>query len=157
MKFRFVLMISGALIATLPFGSPVSAQDSATAHEHHAAHALELDDNDGRKWTSDQSLRNGMQSIRHSFQSRLPGFREQRLEPGQYEALADEVEEQLEYMFKNCDLPPEADAELHKLLAFVAGAVSALRSEKERRNGMMSLHRALDAYPEYFDHPDWVD
>ena len=157
MTFRFALMISGALIAALPFGSPISAQDSATVHEHHAAHALDLDDNDGRKWTTDASLRKGMQSIRQSFQSRLPGFREKRLESGQYEALADEVDKQLNYMFNNCDLPPEADAELHKLLAFVSGAASGLRSEENRRNGMMSLHRALDAYPEYFDHPGWAD
>lgn len=62
-------------------------------------------------------------------------------------------------MFNNCVLPADADAaaELHKLLAFISGAVFDLRSEEERRNGMMSLHKALDAYAAYFDHPGWTD
>ena len=157
MTFRFALIISSALFAILPFGSAIFAQDSGTAHEHHAAHALDLNDNDGQKWTTDESLRQGMHSIRQSFQSRLPGFRERSLETGQYEALADDADDQLMYMFNNCDLPPDADAELHKLLAFISGAVSDLRSEEDRRNGMMLLHKALDAYPAYFDHPGWTD
>jgi len=157
MKFRFALMIAGALIAMLAFGSASFAQDSGAAHEHQTVHALDLKHNDGGKWATDGSLRKGMKSIRQSFRSRLPGIREKRLELEQYEALADEVDAQLNYMFNNCDLPPEADAELHKLLAFVSGAVSGLRSEKNRRDGMMSLHKALDAYPEYFDHPGWAD
>lgn len=98
-----------------------------------------------------------MNSIRSAFRSRLPEFREQALESGEYEALAGQVEDQLAFMFNNCDLPPAADAELHKLLAFITGAVADLRSEGERRNGMMALHKVLDAYPEYFDHPGWTD
>lgn len=157
MKFRFALMISGALFAILPFGSAIFAQDSGTDHEHHSAHVLDLNHKEGRKWATDESLRKGMHAIRQSFQSRLPGFREKSLEPGQYEALADEVDDQLNYMFNNCDLPPDADAELHKLLAFISGAASDLRRENKRRNGMMSLHKALDAYHEYFDHPGLTD
>lgn len=156
MRFRFGLTISAALFAMLPFGSAIFAQDSATAHEHHGAQVLDLNLDEGRKWTTDESLRKGMHAIRQSFQSRLPGFREKSIEPGQYEALADEVDDQLSYMFNNCDLPPDADAELHKLLAFITGAAADLRRENKRRNGMMSLHKALDAYHEYFDHPGWT-
>lgn len=157
MTFRFVLISFSTLLGVSLFGSAVFAQDSGADHEHHAAHELELSDNDGHKWATDESLRQGMDSILQSFQSRLPGFREKTLEVAQYEALADDVEGQLVFMFNNCDLPPDADAQLHRLLAFITGAVSDLRSEGEKRNGMMSLHKALDAYPAYFDHPGWTD
>lgn len=157
MKSRFALMFSSTLFAAALFGGAVFAQDSGADHEHHAAHELELSDNDGHKWATDESLRQGMNSIRSAFRSKLPEFREQALEPGQYEALAGQVEDQLAFMFNNCDLPPDADAQLHRLLAFITGAVADLRSVDERRNGMMSLHKALDAYSAYFDHPGWTD
>lgn len=155
MKSIFALIFSSAVLATTLFASAAFAQDSGADHDHHSAHELELSYNDGHRWATDESLRKGMASIRQAFRSRLPDFREQSLEADQYKALAGRVEDQLAFMFNNCDLPPEADAELHKLLAFVTGTVSHLRSDGERRNGMMSLHNALNAYPEYFDHPGW--
>lgn len=156
MTSRSASIFVGALIAVSLFGGTVRAQEPGTDHGHHAADELVLISNDGEKWASDESLRQGMDSIRQAFRSRVPGFREKTLGAAQYEALADDVEAQLAFMFNNCDLPPDADAELHKLLAFIAGAASDLRSDGERRNGMISLHRALDAYPEFFDHPGWA-
>ena len=58
-------------------------------------------------------------------------------------------------MFENCDLPPAADAQLHRLLAFIAGAVNEWREHGRRDAGMVSLHRSLDAYETHFDHPGW--
>jgi len=98
-----------------------------------------------------------MEALRAAFLARLPGFRENSLASEDYRNLAAEVREQLDFMFNNCDLPPAADAELHKLLAFIIGATADLGDPGQERNGMISLHRALDAYGEYFDHPGWDD
>jgi hypothetical protein len=143
------------LFALAVSGPAAQAQAGPEEHEHHAATELALSSADGARWVTDASLRQGMEAIRAAFLARLPGFRDQSLESGDYQALAGEVQQQLDFMFSNCDLPPAADAELHKLLAFIIGAIADLRTEGRERNGMVALHRALDAYGEYFDHPGW--
>lgn len=73
-----------------------------------------------------------MDSIQQSRQPRLPGFREKTLEPGQCEAAAGDVDDRLIYTFNNCDLRPDVDGGLHKLLAFISRVVPDLRSEDNR-------------------------
>ena len=133
----------------------VMAQNSQ--HVHEAAGELDLELDEGKRWGTDASLRTGMSRIREAFEQKLPGFGDQSLTTRDYEALADVVDTQLGFMFENCDLPPAADAQLHRLLGFIAGASAGLREQDRRRAGMASLHRSLDAYATYFDHPGWGD
>jgi hypothetical protein len=70
-----------------------------------------------------------------------------------YAQLAADLGRSIEQIFAHCKLPPAADAELHKLLAAIMGARAKL-SEAEAE-GMLELHRALLAYPKYFEHPGW--
>ena len=139
--------------------APSALAQVGDLHAHHTSDApgleLELKLDDGQRWATDESLRLGMTGIRDAFGSKLPGFRAGALTPEDYAELADIVETQLSFMFNNCDLPPAADAQLHRLLASIAGVSAALRDEGRGGEGMRSLHRALDAYGRYFDHPGW--
>lgn len=156
MKIRIhhTLRALAILLACLAAAS-LTAQNSQHAHE--AANELELKLDEGERWNSDASLRAGMSQIREAFERKLSGFREGSLAAADYAALADVVDEQLRFMFENCDLPPAADAQLHRLLAFIAGAADGLREKGRRDAGMVSLHRSLDAYAAHFDHPGWAD
>lgn len=152
-RIAFFLM----LLAGSAAGVAAQTDADAAAHQHHASDALVLQLDDGARWASDESLRQGMSAIRGAFQARLPEFRNDTLQDSDYQSLADEVQQQLNFMFRNCDLPPAADAELHKLLAFITGAANGLQDQADRRDAMISLHRALDLYALHFEHPGWGD
>jgi len=130
-------------------------------HDHHHAHEAagmpELRLNDGQRWATDGPLRAGMLRIRQAFEQALPALRDGTSGHGAYAALADELDSQLRFLFANCRLPPDADAQLHLLLAQVAEAASALREAGDPAPGMHALHRALETYGDYFRHPGWSD
>ena len=56
---------------------PVMAQSSPHAHE--AGDELELQLDEGKRWSTDASLRTGMSRIREAFEQKLPGFRDRSL------------------------------------------------------------------------------
>lgn len=139
--------------------SPAIAQ-----HGHHHDHeaspeagslALELDE--GERWATDASLRQGMADIREAFQAHHQDYRNDRFDQKSAAELADQVSDQVDFMFANCQLSSQADAELHKLLAAALDAVASLRdAETEPYEGLHALHQVLDVYPQYFDHPGWI-
>jgi len=131
------------------------AQQNHHGHESAEPPALRL--NDGQRWATDAPLRAGMSRIRQAFEQALPAFRAGTAGHGAYAALAEELDSQLRFLFANCRLPPDADAQLHVLLAQVADAASALGEAGEAAPGMHALHRALKMYGDYFRHPGWSD
>lgn len=144
--------------------SPMTALalDQAQQHEHHAAHAsgtgeLDLVRPDSGKWASDESLRQGMSELRSAFKPHHTAYRQGSFNVEQAAELADSIEESVNFMFANCRLPSDADAELHKLLAAALGAADSLRESDDLHEGLHQLHRVLQTYPEFFDHPGWSD
>jgi hypothetical protein len=58
----------------------------------------------------------------------------------------------------NCRLPPQADANLHYLIADLSQGVSLMRGQdpaRSRHDGAALVHGALLAYGQYFDDPQW--
>lgn len=151
MPILIVLLGLGAVV-------PSPAQDEAQDHSHdemHAAGALDLRKPESGKWASDESLRRGMSELRDAFDRHHGEFKVGEFDSGDAALLADQAEEQVRFMFANCALPPEADAELHKLLAATLGAARTLRQSDEPHLGLHRLHQVLQAYPKYFEHPGW--
>jgi hypothetical protein len=124
-------------------------------HEMHAAGELELQRPETGKWASDASLRQGMSGIRDAFRTHHADYQAGEYDAQRAASLADAVEAKVNHMFANCRLPAEADAELHKLLAASLAAVRTLRESDQPHQGLHRLHRVLQAYPEYFEHPGW--
>ncbi|GAO23452.1 hypothetical protein ALISP_3272 [Alicycliphilus sp. B1] len=61
-------------------------------------------------------------------------------------------------MVENCKLPPEADAQLHIIVAdLMAGAEAAQgkQGENKRAAGVVQVAKASNAYGRYFDHSGW--
>ena len=153
-RIRVTLLV-GALLAVgmaVAFAQP----DDHDHHHHHATGAeLALELYDGERWVTDESLRMGMNEIHQHFDTAHDAYRAGQLEHESAVVLADQVDEQVQFIFAHCNLPDEADAELHKLLAATLSATRTLRESDDVHDGLHALHQVLASYGEYFDHPDW--
>lgn len=118
---------------------------------------LSLQLNSGERWATDESLRTGMTDIRSAFEVRHREYENGTFNTEKAASLADTIEERVHFMIANCKLPPAADAELHKLLAASLAAAGTLRKADDPHTGLHALHRVLNTYPRYFDHPGWDD
>ena len=126
--------------APLAYGQP--------AHEHaHGSAEAKLVLNQGQKWPTDEPLRRGMENIRAALGGGM-----------KYQALADKVNAEVAGIVQNCKLEPQADAQLHLLIANILAGVEAMEGKVQgetRRAGAERIARALDAYGEHFDHAGW--
>ncbi len=144
-------LVSGALI----FGAVGPALAALSSHDGHVAEALELSLNQGRKWATDEPLRQGMAAIREAITQSLSAVHNATYTPAQYASLTATLEQQVDGIVRNCRLPPEADAQLHLVLADIFEGIDGLKSDNARVSGAMRVLQALDAYGAHFDHPGW--
>ena len=134
----------------------MAAEREEHAHGHEAgAHKLALDH--GKKWSTDAPLRQGMSAIRDVVSAEHRAIHDNRATTATYQALARKVDEQVAYMVANCKLVPEADANLHAILAEIIAGSDLMKgqSKTKARDGAVKLIGALKTYPQYFDHPGW--
>ena len=112
----------------------------------------------GKKWQTDKPLRQGMGNIRAALASDLKAIHANKATPQQYKALAGRIESEVAGIVQNCKLEPEADAQLHIVVAeLLAGAEAMQGKEKgvKPRAGAERVAKALNAYGEHFDHAGW--
>ncbi|MDD5384693.1 MAG: hypothetical protein PHG89_07410 [Gallionella sp.] len=133
----------------------VSAQDHS--HSHDAGELAQLTLNDGKKWATDDNLRQGMSRIRDALAAELPAIHSGKATAEQYRALAQKTNDQIAFMVKNCKLEQKADAMLHLVLAdIIAGADAMMTPDGNKaRKGAEKVAGALDSYGTYFAHPGW--
>jgi len=154
-----------ACVLGLQVASPALAQhEHEPAHVHHhdsqAAAVRQLQLDAGRKWPTDAPLRAGMGGVRRAFDADHPSIHEGRQTDAEYAALAGRIVAQVDSIVANCRLPPEADANLHYVVADLLQGAALMRGEdatRTRHDGAALVHGALEAYGEYFDDPDWVE
>jgi hypothetical protein len=135
----------------------VSAPALAAEHGHGTAGAaLEL--NQGKKWQTDEALRQGMTNMRAALARDLKAIHTNKASEAQYEALAAKLNAEVAYVVQNCKLDPKADAELHKVIAEVLAGAEAMQGKEagvDRRSGAVRVAKALNTYGKFFDHPGW--
>jgi hypothetical protein len=146
------------LAATLALGAaPARAADHAHGHDAHGAATLKLDN--GQKWKTDAPLRQGMASIKAAVQPHLHAIHGNTLKAANYQALAQRTNSQIAFMVENCKLAPDADAQLHLVIAELGAAAEAMAGKDQaqsRQKGALQLVHALESYGEFFDHPGWT-
>ena len=125
------------------------------SHDGHAADAIELKLNDGKKWQTDAPLQKGMEEIRRALAASIDKIHHDKASRAEYVALADSIERQVDYITHNCKLPEDADAELHVVIGQVLDGVETMREGGDPKAGAVKVVEALDAYGDYFDHPGW--
>jgi hypothetical protein len=151
---KMVSTLSAAALLSLGSGI-ASAQDHKHSHEHGKPSQISLDN--GKKWSTDDNLRQGMGRIRDALQKELPTIHSGKATAEQYRALAQKTNDQIAFMVKNCKLEQKADAMLHLVLADIIAGSDAMMTQgsSEARRGAEKIARALENYGTHFDHPGW--
>lgn len=145
-----------AMLAILPTAFLLAAE---TTHQHEQGAATgKLHLKDGKKWQTDDVLRQSMTSIRDAFAPRLPAIHQNKLDAKVYDELAVKVNLEVANIVKNCHLEKDADEMLHLVIADMlagADAMSGKDQKASRQAGAIQVVQALDSYGNYFDHPGW--
>jgi hypothetical protein len=144
-----------ALALSLAFSSSALAANEH-AHGDHGRVALELTLNNGQKWSTDEALRRGMGDIRSAMERSLERIHAGTFTSAEYIALADRLQQQVDYVTANCKLPEDADAQLHIVLAEILEGMVAMKDGSNRMQGALRTVLALEAYGRHFDHPNWT-
>ena len=132
-----------------------SAQDHDHSHGHEKPAQLTLDN--GKKWATDDNLRQSMSRIRDALTAQLPAIHSGKATAEQYRVLAQKTNDQIAFMAKNCKLDQKTDAMLHFVLTEIITGADAMTAQDstKAREGAEKIARALDNYGVYFDHPGW--
>lgn len=162
MKSPFATLLTLALSATL--ATPLAASAAgAHSHGHDSGQSVsanpKLELNAGKKWSTDEPLRQAMSAIHTAVSQTLPAAHAGKAKPADYNAFGQAVTAQISYMVENCKLAPQADAQLHIILAEVMAGVETAegkQGEKKRASGVVKVAKAANAYDEHFDHAGWV-
>ncbi len=138
--------------------APAALAADSHAHGPGAAPAkLQLDH--GKKWATDAALRRGMEAIRGSVHGAPAPRHKGAAKPGDYAELGKRVEAEVGRIVQECKLPPEADAQLHLVVAELVAGADAMKGAKDAkagRAGLVKVDGALKSYAKYFDHPNWT-
>lgn len=135
-------LLLGALLCAAIWANGLPAQEHA--HEHaHAAHPQASAD--GVLHATDAPLRAGMLKLRDLIQAPRPG------DAAAAKTLADGIDAEVQQLFAQCKLEPEADAALHGVLALLLEGAAGLRADAADDAAWDKLQQALKLYPQRFD------
>lgn len=154
MMRTLLLSLSAAMLAF-----PLMAQ--AAVHDHHghgAGNAPTIELNAGKKWATDDALRQGMGAIRALAAKSLPDAHAGKLKPAAYDALAKDINAQIAGIVSNCKLDPKADAQLHIIISGLTEGIDAMqgkRAGQARAMGLVEIANTLNTYGNHFNHPGW--
>lgn len=152
------MKISTCMIALLAIAiaTPLFAAED---HGQHQIHHGELTLDHGAKWLTDEPLRAGMEQIRSAMALNLERIHRTEQTPAEYTALATTIRQQVNTIVTQCKLKPEADANLHLIIADLLTGADGMqnKSNSDPTNSVHQVIEALNTYGTYFNHPGWRD
>lgn len=147
-QFTKLFVIAAMLLGMLAMPATTLAED----HDHgHGVTELTL--NNGEKWEIDAPLSLAMNKIRDAVEAQLDGIHANNLPQKKYNALANEVNNQIAYMIENCELEPAADAQLHIIIHDLMDAAETMQSKADAQAGAVKVVGAIKNYSTYFNDP----
>jgi hypothetical protein len=144
-----ITLITGAAFAAVPAAFAASSHE----HDHGQAAKARIALDGGKKWQTDEALRREMDGLRYAVAYAKKGH----LPRAEYQALGQVVEYRVGRIVGECKLPPEADKNLHVLVAELVASADALQGA-EGEHARKAVHRvslALNDYGAHFEHPGW--
>src|SRR5690625_2921197 len=135
--------ITGLVLSMLTVPALATAADNVQSHDHGVT---ELRLNDGAKWEIDEPLSQAMNNIRDAVAQDIDAIRANELEGQDYIALSEIVNSEIAYMIENCELEPEADAQLHLIIHDMIDGATAMSEQNNARDGAMTVADSLDDY-----------
>ena len=157
MKSKLTILLTALVLAV---SLNIHAAEGADAHHHghDSAEPTKLQLNAGKKWATDQALRQAMSEINQAMAKALPAIHHNQFSDGEYQTLATTVNEKVAYAVANCKLEAKADAMLHLVIAdLLAGAeiMAGKSAASPRHDGAVRVLEALKSYGKYFQHAGW--
>lgn len=153
MKRILQSLVPGAMFSLILLSAAPAL--AAEQPHHHETSAMSLSLDQGKKWPIDESLHTGMAGIKKLMSASIGEIHHHKFSAEKYQNLADELQEKLDFIFKNCNLPPAADGQLHILLSGMIQGVEQMKSREKQRSGAIKIMKALHVYPEYFADGKW--
>lgn len=150
-----ILLAAGLSLAATAHAAPAHQHG---AHETHGAAVESLQLDAGKKWQTDQALRQAMGKIRQAVAASMHEIHQNRLPATGYETLARTLEGEIGNIVANCKLPPKADAQLHLVVADLlagSGTMAGKVGKAPRRDGAVQVIGALEKYASHFDDPNF--
>lgn len=159
----FASLAACTLVACMPAGTAFAQHEHGDPSQHaqHEATGATVDQlklNGTAKWATDVSLRKGMAGIRAAFDADHAAIHAGKETDAAYAALAGRIEAEVSDIVANCKLPPDADANLHFVIADLLQGASLMKGSdpaQSRHAGAARVHEALIAYGQFFDDPTW--
>ena len=156
MKTKLSILLAALALAV---SSNIYAAESADAHHrsHGSTEPTKLQLNAGKKWATDEPLRQAMNDINQAMAKALPAIHKNQFGTGEYQALATTVSEKVAYAVEHCKLEPKADAMLHLVIADLMAGTESMegKTSNSRHDGAVQVLEALKSYGKYFQHPGW--
>ncbi len=155
---RYCLAVAVAALAVAASFVNVACAEAAETHQHGAA-AQELALDQGRKWPTEEPLRQGMGRIRGLVEPQLAAAHAGKLSAQQYRTLATQVENEVGAIVANCKLEPKADAMLHLVIAEIGAGTDEMAGKDAKRapaQGLVRVAQAVNDYGRHFDDPGLV-
>jgi hypothetical protein len=153
MKTHSVLLTTVVAFALAAAGGTFAADP----HQHAAGEPTKLVLDHGKKWATDEPLREGMTEMRDALAAKHEAIRNGTLTPADYKTLGSTVERQVATIVAQCKLEPAADANLHLIVAELVAGADAMqgKSKTSPAAGAEQVVRAVNQYGRYFNHPGW--
>jgi len=148
-----ILAVATGFALAVTSGTVQAVEHSHSQHAH--GEQVSISAPDGQRWATDPSLREGMSRIQDAVQQALPSAPQAPLGAAEAAQLRDTSNDAIAYMVDNCELPAEADAALHLLLAELIEGANALSQAERREAGLEHIVTALQHYAATFDEPLW--
>jgi hypothetical protein len=133
-------------------------EESHDSHESHAAHTAPTESPTlpaGQLWPTDAPLREAMSRIRTAIETNVHAHENEQVSAADATTLATAIEEDVNFMIKNCKLEPQSDAALHALIGRMLNAAASLKNDPASDAGVPQLLAVLHDYQATFDHPGW--
>ncbi len=122
-------------------------------HDHHGT--MELTLNNGSKWAIDAPLSQAMNNIASAMQEHVGALHSEEVAEHKYAKLAGIINDEVKYMIENCQLEPDADAQLHLIIADLMAGSVAMENATNSQDGAVRVLGALENYGNYFDDPSF--
>jgi hypothetical protein len=156
MKTRFSILLAAIALA-VSSNTPAAEGAHAHHHGHGGTEPTKLQLNAGKKWATDEPLRQAMSGINQAMAEALPAIHKNSYGDREYQTLAATVRERVAYALERCKLEPKADAVLHLIIADLMAGAEGMesRTSSSRHDGAVQVTKALKSYGKYFQHPGW--
>ncbi|HWI83228.1 hypothetical protein [Ramlibacter sp.] len=150
------LAAAAALAAACAMTGTPALAAGGHAHDGHGSAPAKLALDHGKKWSTDDTLRSGMDRIRGLVEPQLSAAHADKLSPADYASVAAKVENEVAGIVANCKLEPKADAMLHLVIGNIGAGTEAMAGKDRKATptqGLVKVAAAVNSYGRYFEHP----